>query len=167
VPLARGYPYVTRDLGTSVYWGGTKLTLGHTCTLKNIQGILPPRHEQSVGATLNRDAQEVMEGAQIFHGELMLQSKDHAMKERNTGNCQDDVIHIEKKVHCLRTLPVNEQRSVGLRPCKTHGKKVRGKPAVLGTRGLFQSIKRLVEATDKVGCCRVNKTCGLTTVYRF
>jgi hypothetical protein len=52
---------ISRNLGTSVNWGGARLAITHTMTSKNVTSILPLGEVQVVLLSLNSHAKEVME----------------------------------------------------------------------------------------------------------
>jgi hypothetical protein len=58
----------------SVHRCAAWLAVCHTSTLQNIQDILLLGEEKTVWTPMNSNAQEVTQGAEIFHRELPLQS---------------------------------------------------------------------------------------------
>jgi len=49
-----------RELGSSVNWCRSRVTLGHACTLEKIQRVLALREEEPVGGARDGDPQEVV-----------------------------------------------------------------------------------------------------------
>jgi len=94
----------------------------------------------------------------------VLKSRDDPTKELSGGGGEDDIVDIEQQVGNIRTMLVDEQRRVSLRFSEPHKQKISGKPAVLGTGGLLQSIEGLVELTNKVRMSRVLETSRLHRV---
>jgi hypothetical protein len=70
--------------------------------------------EESWGARLSSDPQEMVKHAQILDRKLPLKRVDEATKKWWTGGGEDNVIHVEKQVGSLCSMMVDEQRHVWL-----------------------------------------------------
>jgi hypothetical protein len=72
--VADGGPHVGGDLGLSVDQCGAGLAAAHASMLKDIPSILALVEEEVVGLLLYWDTKEVVEGAEVLHHELLLES---------------------------------------------------------------------------------------------
>ena len=87
-----------RELGTSVNGGRCRVTLGHACTLEKIQRVLALGEEEPVGGARDGDPEEVVEVAEVCHGELRVQTLGDALQESWSRGRQDDVVDVEEQV---------------------------------------------------------------------
>ena len=76
--------------------------------------ILPLVKEQGRRASLNSNAQEVVELTKILHSKLLLQRGDDALKQLLTGGGEHNIINIEQQVGSLIPTAVDEERRVRL-----------------------------------------------------
>ena len=70
--------------------------------------------EQARRASLNSNAQEVVELTKILHSKLLLQRGDDALEQLLTGGGEHNIINIEQQVGSLIPTTVDEERSVRL-----------------------------------------------------
>ena len=71
---------ISRQLRLSIDRSGAWLTISHPNPLQNVECILPLVKEQAKRASLNSNAQEVVELTQILHSKLLLQRGDDTLK---------------------------------------------------------------------------------------
>jgi hypothetical protein len=64
--------------------------------LKDVKKVLAFQEEDPVWSLLHRDPQKVMEGSEIFHGELPLEGRYSVLHEHYVRCCKDDVINIKQ-----------------------------------------------------------------------
>jgi hypothetical protein len=102
-----------------------------------------------------------MKLSEILHGKLMLQRPNDVLPEAHKGGIEDNIIHVEKQIGCVRSTTKYEQTGVGLGLHKTKSQEERDKPAVPCTRGLLQAIQGFVETAYETGVSRVLKSGGL------
>jgi hypothetical protein len=69
------------DLGLSVDRRGAGLTVAHASALKDIPSILTLVEEEVVDSLLHRDAEEVVEGVEVLHGKLLLESRSGTLEQ--------------------------------------------------------------------------------------
>jgi hypothetical protein len=70
-----------RDLGMSVNRGRRGVTLGHTCMLKKLDGVLSLGQEDLGEEALDGVVEEVVEIPKIRHGELGVEPVDDALEK--------------------------------------------------------------------------------------
>src|SRR6185437_15903953 len=140
------------------------LAISHPSPLQNVECILPLVKEHARRASLNSNAQEVVELTKILHSKLLLQRGDNALKQLLTGGGEHKVIDIEQQVGSLIPTAVDEQRSVSLGLGESQSQQERGEPRVLSPWSLLQTIEGLVELADHIWTTRVHKSRWLRTV---
>jgi len=99
--IGHGITQISRQLRLSIDRSGAWLAISHPSPLQNVECILPLVKEQARRASLNSNAQEVVELTKILHSKLLLQGGDDALKQLLTGGCEHDVINIEQQVGSL------------------------------------------------------------------
>ena len=70
--------------------------------------------KKAIWASLNSDAQEVVELTQILYSKLLLKRGDDTLKQLLTGGCEHNVIDIEQQICSLIPTAVDEERCVRL-----------------------------------------------------
>jgi hypothetical protein len=116
---------VRGDLGLSVDRRGARLAVTHANALKDILSVLALVEEEPVDLLLHRDAEEVAEGAEVLHGELLLESCSGTLKQLQARSCEDDVIDVEEQVYNVSTATIDEQRGVRLGLHKARDTRIR------------------------------------------
>jgi hypothetical protein len=79
--VADGGVGVSGGLALSVDWRGAGLAVAHASTLKDIPSVLALVEEEVVGSLLHRDAEEVVDGTEVLHGKLLLESRSGMLKQ--------------------------------------------------------------------------------------
>lgn len=74
--------------------------------LKDVEGVLTLREEQTTRAALHSHSQKMMELTEVFHEKFLLLGGDSVPKEIQTGSSQHNIIHIEEQVNCVRPATV-------------------------------------------------------------
>jgi hypothetical protein len=64
--------------------------------LKDIPSVLALVEEEVVDLLLHRDAKEVVEGAEVPHGKLLLESHSDALKQLWAQSDEDNIVDIEE-----------------------------------------------------------------------
>src|SRR6185436_10530369 len=136
------------QISLSIDKSGAWFAISHPSPLQNVECILPLVNGQARRASLNSNAQEVMELIKILHSKLLLQSGDNALKQLLTGGGEHNIINTEQQVGSLIPLAVDEQRSVSLGLGEVQIQQERGEPRVPSPRSLLQTIEGLVVPAD-------------------
>jgi hypothetical protein len=98
-----------RELGISVNGTRCRVTLSHAGLLENIHSILSLRQKQTIYGAGDSDAEEVVEVAEIRHGELRGEF-GHDVLKKSRGRCgEDDVVNVEQQVGDPHALHVNKE----------------------------------------------------------
>jgi hypothetical protein len=63
-------------------------------TSQDVQSVLLLGEEKTIPLPLNCHAQEVVKGAEVFHGELLFQSINDSVKDMLRGCCENNVVDI-------------------------------------------------------------------------
>jgi hypothetical protein len=63
--------------------------------------------EEPIGSLLHRDAEELVEGAEVLHGKLLLESRSCTLKKLRTQGGEDDVVDIEKQIRDVSGVTIN------------------------------------------------------------
>ena len=162
--ISHGITQISRQLRLSVDRRGAGLTISHPSPLQNVECILPLVKEQARRASLNSNAQEVVELTKILHSKLPLQKGDDALNQLLTGSGEHNIINIEQQVGSVISTAVDEQRSVSLGLGEFQSQQERGEPRVPSPRSLLQTIEGLVEPADHIRTTRVHKSRWLRAV---
>ena len=162
--ISHGITQISRQLRLSIDRSGAWLAISHPSPLQNVECILPLVKEQARRASLNSNAQEVVELTKILHSKLLLQRGDDALKQLLTGGGEHNIINIEQQVVSLIPTAVDEQRSVSLGLGEFQSQQERGKPRIPSPRSLLQTIERFVEPADHVRTTGVHKSRWLRAV---
>jgi hypothetical protein len=134
------------DLGLSVDRRGVELAVAHASTLKDILSELVLVEEEVVNSLLYRDAEEMMEGAEVLHGKLLVESRSGMLEKPQTRGGEDDVVDVEEQVGDVSAVTVDEQRGVRLDLLhEAKGHQVGGKAVIPSSRSLLQIVERLIE----------------------
>ena len=88
---------ISRQLRMSVDRSGAGHAISHPSPLQNVECILPLVKEHARRASLNSNAQEVVELTKILHSKLLLQRGDDALKQLLTGGGEHNIINIEQQ----------------------------------------------------------------------
>jgi len=86
---------------------------------------------------LNCHTEEMMKGAKVLHGKLVLECCNQAMQELLGGGSEDDLVDIEKQVDCLGATTKYEEGCIGLCFTETQRKQEGGKPTLPCPWSLF------------------------------
>src|SRR6185436_16683477 len=156
--ISHGITQIGRQLRLSIDRSGAWLAISHPSPLQNVECILPLVKEQARQASLNSNAQEVVELTKILHSKLLLQRGDNALKQLLTGGSEHNIINIEQQVGSLIPTAVDGQRSVSLGLGESQSQQERGELRIPSPMSLLQTIERLVEPADHVRTTRVHKS---------
>jgi len=162
--ISHGITQISRQLRLSIDRSGAWLSISHPSPLQNVECELPLMKEQVRRASLNSNAQEVVELTKILHSKLLLQRGDDALKQLLTGGCEHNVIDIEQQIGSLIPTAVDEERRIRLGLGEPQCQQERGEPRILSPRSLLQTIERLVEPADHVRTTGVHKSRWLRAV---
>jgi hypothetical protein len=66
------------------------------------------------GVSLSWNTQEIVQGAQVSHGEFLAKSSNNLLKKSSSGGCEHYVIDIEKKMSTPRAILVSLLQAVNL-----------------------------------------------------
>jgi hypothetical protein len=154
-------------LGLSVDRHGAGLAVAHASVLEDIPSVLTLVEEKVVDSLLHHDVEEVAEGTEVLHGELLLESCSDTLEQLRARGSEDDVIDVEEQVRNIGAAAIDEQRGVRLGLYKAKGHQVGGKAVVPSSRLLLQTVERLMEPAHQVGVDGVDKSCGLGAVDRL
>jgi hypothetical protein len=89
--ISNGCAIGGRELGASVNMSRCRLTLGHACSLQEVNGILPLGEEEAVNGARDGDAEEVVKSTLVRHANSLWR---HKVKYYN--NCVEDAVNVEK-----------------------------------------------------------------------
>lgn len=76
---------------------------------KNLQHVLTLGEQKAGTIALNVHPPEVVELAQVLHGELRLECSDGALEELSGGSGEDDVVNVEQQVDQVSAAAIDEQ----------------------------------------------------------
>jgi hypothetical protein len=142
----------------SVNRSSCRVTLSHADAPKEVHSILSLGQEQTVCGTGDCDAEEVMEVAEVRHGELRAEF-GHDVLKKSQGRCgEDDVVDVEQQVGDLGTLLVNKEGGVRSGGDEAELTKKLGEPLVPRTGSLLEPVQGLLKQADVVRSSRVDKT---------
>ena len=127
--ISYGITQISRQLRLSVDRSGAWLAISHPSPLQNVKCILLLVKEQARRASLNSNAQEVVELTKILHSKLLLQRGDDALKKLLTRGGEHNIINIEQQVGSLIPTAVDEQRSISLGLGEPQSQQERGEPS--------------------------------------
>jgi hypothetical protein len=113
------------------------------------------------------DAEKVMECAKITHGKLLVEGVDDLVKQCGGVGCENDIIHVEKKVGSGGGCMENEKRGVTFGGSETECVQVGGEFEEPCPWSLFEPIEGLVEFAHMGRVVGVNETRRLGTVDCF
>ena len=124
---------------------GDGLAVEHFGTIKNLEGILLLTEKQTRGIGGDVDAQEVVELAEIRHGELGLEGRDDVVECVGGVGSENNVINVHQKIGNACSLMKYEQG--GVTPCgiETKRKEEPLEPKKPLPWRLLQPIQRLVK----------------------
>src|SRR6185312_13342046 len=93
--ISHGITQISRQLCLSIDRSGAWFAISHLSPLQNVECILPLVKEYARPASLNSNAQEVVELIKILHSKLPLQKGDDALNQLLTGSGEHNIINIE------------------------------------------------------------------------
>lgn len=82
---------------------------------QKLRGVLSLVEEEAVPVTLNRNAEEVMNWAHVFHSEDIVELGDDVLKETCRRGGEDHVVDVQSEICRLVMMVVHEEGGVGLR----------------------------------------------------
>jgi hypothetical protein len=153
-----------RELGMSVNRSRCRVTLSHACTLQKVHSILSLGQKETVGGASDGDAEEVVEVAEVSHGELRIEFGHDVLEKSRRRSGEDDVVDVEQQVGDLTPLLVNKEGGVGSGGDKTELAKERGESLVPRPGSLLEPVQGPLEQADVVGSGRVDETRRLLAV---
>jgi len=71
------------------------MTLSHARALKKLDSVLSLGEEEAIWGACDSDAEEVVEGAKIRHGELGAQPSHNALKQSRGRGGENDVVDVQ------------------------------------------------------------------------
>jgi len=103
---------------------------------------VPLGEEEPIGGARDGDPEEVVEVAEVCHGELRVQTLGDALQESWSRGRQDDVVDVEEQVHRGAPLLKHKEGGVGRRSGKAKLSEIGGEPLVPCARGLLKTIEK-------------------------
>ena len=85
---------MSRQFGSGVDMSGHGLTVEHLGALENLKCVLMLAKKEAGGVGGDVDAQKMMNGTEISHGELTRERRDERCEEGSGAGSEDDVIEI-------------------------------------------------------------------------
>ena len=120
------------------------MALRHAGTLEKIHSILPLGKEQPAAVPSHRDAEEVVQVAEVRHGELRAEARGDVLEKGRRRRGGNDVIDVEKEVGQRVANFVDEQGGIRLGEGEADAANERGEALVPSTRRLLKSIQGLL-----------------------
>ncbi|XP_044374846.1 BTB/POZ and MATH domain-containing protein 2-like [Triticum aestivum] len=154
----------SRELAVRVNRRGQWLAGRHVGALEQLLSIFLLGEEEAVCRAGDGDPEEVVEGAEVLHGELAGELALQLLKKRRQRGCEDDVVYVEEEVGVTRAAMEHEQRGICARADEAELVREGREPGEPRTRCLFEAVQRLVEEAHVLGVVRVDETRRLLTV---
>jgi hypothetical protein len=139
---------------------GAGLAVAHASALKDISSILALVEEEVIDSLLHWDAKEVVEGVEVLHGELLLESHSGMLEQLWAWGGEDDVINVEEQVRDVGATTIDEQRGVRLGLHKVERHQVGGKVVIPSSQHLLQTVEGSIEMTHQLERARSMKLVG-------
>jgi hypothetical protein len=119
---------------------GCGLAIKHAGAVEELTGVLALVQEETIGATDNLDAEEVVQGTQVLEGGLSAKAVGESAKKIRGAGHQDDVVDVEEQVRGVGALVEDKQRSI--RVCRAEAEVVekRCDALVPHARGLLEFV---------------------------
>ena len=92
--------------------GQCRWRVQHAGTVEDLQGVLFLGKEQATRSGGDVDAEEVVERAEVGHGEFAVKSLDDGVEHRARAGGEDDVVDVEEQVGKVITPSEDEERGV-------------------------------------------------------
>jgi hypothetical protein len=128
------------------------MTLSHAHALKKLDGVLSLGEEEAIGGTRDSNAEEVVKGAKIRHGELRAQPSHEALQEGRGRGGE------------TRPLSEDEKGRIGGGGDEAELPEEGGEALVPGPQSLLQSIQGFLQTTDMIWGARVDESWRLLAV---
>lgn len=100
----------SRELRGRVDWCGSRIARRHVCSKKNLIHILVLRKDHTGCSASDRETKKVMKRTQVLHIKLTAKSSSDGGDCSGRRNCQNNVIHIKKKIGSNRTRVVDKTK---------------------------------------------------------
>jgi hypothetical protein len=133
-------PVVLRELRLGVDRRGARLAVRHVSPLQDVDVVLALVEEETLRLALGGDAEEVVKGPEVLHGEFPLKGDNRAVKEVGGGCREHNVVDVEQKVDGVVAAPVDEQGRVRLGLDEADGGQVGGKATVPCSWRLLEAV---------------------------
>jgi len=104
------------------------------------------------------NAKKMVKRTKIRHGKFMIKRGDNMVEKRVSASRENDIINIEQKIGSMFRRPKNKERGIRFRGNEANGLNESGKTLKPCSRSLFETIKRFLEKTNKVGRGGILKT---------
>jgi hypothetical protein len=98
--------------------------------LEDVSSVLTLVEEEAVDSLLHQHSKEVVEGAEVLHGELLLESCSGVLKKLQAQGSEVDVVDVEKQICDISATMIDKQRGVRLGLHEAKGHQVGGKGVV-------------------------------------
>jgi hypothetical protein len=120
--------------------------------------------EEVVRPQLYWDTEEVVEGIEVLHRELLLESWSDTLEKLRAWGGEDDVVDVEQQVSSVDVVAVDEQQGVRLSLHKAQGDQVGGEALVARSQRLLQVVEGLVEPAHQLRVHGINEADRLRAV---